>query len=65
MLASAAAPDVEVIAIDPHAGNDRGPQEIDGYAAEAADDHEVFLDNLERPEWPTGCSTCGCSPTLR
>jgi predicted O-methyltransferase YrrM len=48
VLASAAAPDVEVIAIDPHAGNDRGPQEFDGYAAEAADDHEVFLDNLER-----------------
>ena len=37
-----------MIAIDPHAGNDRGPQEFDGYAAEAADDHEVFLDNLKR-----------------
>ena len=37
-----------MIAIDPHAGNDRGPQEFDGYAAEAADDHEVFLDNLAR-----------------
>ena len=37
-----------MIAIDPHAGNDRGPQEFDGYAAEAADDHQVFLANLER-----------------
>ena len=37
VLASAAPDDVEVVAIDPHAGNDRGPQEITGYAAEAAD----------------------------
>ena len=48
VLASAALPDVSVIAIDPHAGNDRGPQEIDGYADAAADDHAVFLANLER-----------------
>ncbi len=48
VLASAAAPGVAVIAIDPHAGNDRGPQEIDGYADAAADDHGVFLANLER-----------------
>jgi predicted O-methyltransferase YrrM len=48
VLASAAAPGVEVVAIDPHAGNDRGPQEIDGFADEAADDHQVFLDNLAR-----------------
>ena len=48
VLASAASPDVAVIAIDPHAGNDRGPQEIDGYADAAADDHAVFLANLER-----------------
>ena len=32
------AADVEVVAIDPHAGNDRGPQEIDGFADEAATD---------------------------
>jgi predicted O-methyltransferase YrrM len=50
VLASAAAPDVSVIAIDPHAGNDRGPQEIDGYAEAAADDHAVFVANLERAE---------------
>jgi predicted O-methyltransferase YrrM len=48
VLASAAAPDVAVIAIDPHAGNDRGPQELDGFADAAADDHAVFLANLER-----------------
>lgn len=48
VLASAAAPDVAVIAIDPHAGNDRGPQEIDGYADAAADDHAIFSANLER-----------------
>ena len=46
VLASAAADGVEIVAIDPHAGNDRGPQEIDGYAAEAATDHEVFNRNL-------------------
>lgn len=46
VLASAAAPGVELVAIDPHAGNDRGPQEISGYEAEAADDHQVFKANL-------------------
>lgn len=45
-LALGAVDDVEVVAIDPHAGNDRGPQELDGYQAEAATDHEVFLANL-------------------
>ena len=39
---------VEVVAIDPHAGNDRGPGEIDGYAAEAASDRDAFRANLER-----------------
>ncbi len=47
VLASAARPGVEVIAIDPHAGNDRGPQEIEGFEEEAADDHQVFNANLE------------------
>jgi predicted O-methyltransferase YrrM len=47
VLASAAAPDVEIVAIDPHAGNDRGPQEIEGFDAEATDDHRVFLENLD------------------
>lgn len=44
-----AAPDgVEIVAIDPHAGNDRGPQEIEGFADEAEVDSKVFLTNLER-----------------
>lgn len=46
VLALAAPPDVEVITIDPHAGNDRGPQELAGYEAEAADDHRAFERNL-------------------
>lgn len=37
-----------IYAIDPHAGNDRGPQEIQGFEDEAAQDSEVFLANLER-----------------
>lgn len=46
VLATAAPDGVEVVAIDPHAGNDRGPQEIDGFVDEAAEDHEVFNANL-------------------
>jgi hypothetical protein len=38
----------EIVAIDPHAGNDRGPQEIAGYGSEAAEDHERFHANLAR-----------------
>jgi predicted O-methyltransferase YrrM len=37
-----------VVAIDPHAGNDRGPQEIEGYATEAESDHAAFMANLAR-----------------
>ena len=47
VLAMGAHPSVRVVAIDPHAGNDRGPQEIDGFADEAEDDHRVFLANLD------------------
>ena len=46
VLASAADPTAEVVAIDPHAGTDRGPQEIEGFEAEAATDNEVFEANL-------------------
>ena len=46
VLALAAPADVEIVAIDPHAGNDRGPQEIDGYEDAAADDHAKFEANL-------------------
>lgn len=48
VLARAAPQGVSIVAIDPHAGNDRGPQELDGYTAEAASDREVFERNLER-----------------
>jgi predicted O-methyltransferase YrrM len=48
VLASAAPDTVTVFAIDPHAGNDRGPGEISGYADAAADDHAIFLANLGR-----------------
>ncbi len=46
VLASGASDGVQVVAIDPHAGNDRGPQQLDGFAAEAQSDHEVFNANL-------------------
>ena len=48
VLASAAPDGVEVVAIDPHAGNDRGPQEIEGYAADAETDNARFEANLRR-----------------
>lgn len=41
-----AAPQAEVVAIDPHAGNDRGPQEIHGFEDAADEDCEVFHRNL-------------------
>jgi SAM-dependent methyltransferase len=46
VLASAAHDGVPVVAIDPHAGNDRGPQEIAGFAEAAADDNSRFNTNL-------------------
>ncbi len=46
VLAFGAPDGVAVVAIDPHAGNDRGPQEIDGFAEQAAGDHEQFNANL-------------------
>jgi hypothetical protein len=46
VLASAAQEGVVIVAIDPHAGNDRGPQELSGFEVEAAGDHEVFMANL-------------------
>jgi predicted O-methyltransferase YrrM len=46
VLALAAPGSAEVIAIDPHAGNDRGPQQIDGYGEEADADHRAFRANL-------------------
>jgi hypothetical protein len=48
VLARAAADGVTVNAIDPHAGNDRGPQQIEGTPEEGQSDHDAFLQNLER-----------------
>lgn len=47
VLASAAPDGTKLVAIDPHAGNDRGPQEFEGFAEEASADIEVFQANLE------------------
>jgi methyltransferase family protein len=46
VLAGAAPDGVAIVAIDPHAGNDRGPRQISGFEIEAAGDHEVFTANL-------------------
>jgi predicted O-methyltransferase YrrM len=48
VLASAAAAGVEMVAIDPHAGNDRGPQEIRGSIDVGQSDHAAFIANLKR-----------------
>ncbi len=48
VLRQAAAPDVEVVAIDPHGGGDRGPQQISPDAALGEADHEAFHANLRR-----------------
>ena len=48
VLAAGAPDSVEIVAIDPHAGNDRGPGEITGFADAAAADRDAFRDNLER-----------------
>lgn len=48
VLATAAAEGVELVSIDPHGGNDRGPQELEGFAAEAEQDHRIYEANLTR-----------------
>lgn len=47
-IARSAAEGVAIYAIDPHAGNDRGPQEIEGFSDEADEDSAIFQRNLER-----------------
>ncbi len=47
VLATSAPDGVEVVAIDPHAGNDRGPQEIVGTFDEGQADNDRFNANLE------------------
>jgi predicted O-methyltransferase YrrM len=46
VLALAAPPGAEVVAIDPHAGGDRGPQELAPDTARGRDDHAAFRANL-------------------
>ena len=46
ILTSAAAGGIEVYAIDPHAGFDRGPQQLHGEFEDGQRDHETFLRNL-------------------
>ena len=48
VLARAAGDGARVTAIDPHAGNDRGPQEIHGTPDEGEADHRAFRANLAR-----------------
>jgi predicted O-methyltransferase YrrM len=48
VLALAAAEGVQVVAIDPHGGGDRGPQEITPDAERGDADHEAFRANLAR-----------------
>jgi predicted O-methyltransferase YrrM len=48
VLARAADAGVDVVAIDPHAGNDRGPQQWDGEPEQGEQDNIAFRDNLER-----------------
>jgi hypothetical protein len=48
VLSRAAAEGIQIVAIDPHAGGDRGPQEIAPEAERGQSDNEVFVANLER-----------------
>ncbi len=48
VLASSAPEGVEVVAIDPHGGNDRGPQQFEGAFEHGQRDHETFVANLTR-----------------
>ena len=48
VLARAAPADAEVVAIDPHLGSDRGPQEIAARPGLGDADHAAFRANLER-----------------
>jgi hypothetical protein len=47
VMASALAEGARLVAIDPHAGGDRGPQEIEAEAARGEDDNRQFLANLQ------------------
>lgn len=46
ILATAAPDAASIVAIDPHAGNDRGPQQWEGTADEGQEDNDAFWANL-------------------
>jgi predicted O-methyltransferase YrrM len=48
VLSRAVADGIQIVAIDPHAGGDRGPQEIAPEAERGNSDHELFNANLQR-----------------
>lgn len=48
VLAAGAPEGASVTAIDPHAGNDRGPGQWKGTRDEGQEDHDAFIANLER-----------------
>ncbi len=48
VLAKAAAEGVKVLAVDPHAGDDRGPRQIHGTSDQGETDRDVFIANLAR-----------------
>ena len=48
VLATAVPEGCEVVAVDPHAGTDRGPEEYHGKELEAERDHFAFEENLAR-----------------
>ena len=52
ILRGAAEEGVEVVAIDPHGGGDRGPQEISPDAQRGDEDYRAFHANLERAGVP-------------
>jgi predicted O-methyltransferase YrrM len=47
-LASSAPEGVTVVAVDPHAGDDRGPRQVHGTDASGEADHRAFVENLTR-----------------
>jgi predicted O-methyltransferase YrrM len=48
VLASGSSTGVQVVCIDPHGGNDRGPQQYEGEFEEGQRDHETFVGNLRQ-----------------
>ena len=66
VLARAAAATATVTAIDPHAGNDRGPQQIEGTPDEGEADHRrVPREPPPRRASDAACATCACPPRTR